>query len=327
MTTPVVPSASPAPPRPPRPATAAVAVWLQAAVVLLCLVLIGAAWYDHVRWLDLIDEAARLEPGTVPAVAAAERQSNLIGAVVATVLLGLAALWFGGTLPGLWRGVNAARVVSLVGGGLIGFGGVVLGCCGVFSGMFLVAFLFSLPMEPGPMDPAAPGGPSGWEDYPVDPFQDRLYELSQRHPAWTDFAVPVLGLLAVALLLTIFALLLVPPSNRWYSPRPLPAGPFPGYPYAHLPQAYPAHPYPAYPAQPYQPYPAYPAQPHAAQPYPGQPYPGQPYPGQPYPGHGYPAHPQPGHGIPGQDPSGPSDPGPVAPAAPPTEPGGPPVSS
>ncbi|MDI1461310.1 hypothetical protein QEZ54_10055 [Catellatospora sp. KI3] len=179
------PVASPFPPPPtetrgPRPATVAVAVPLQGVAVLFSLLLTAVAWATHLHWLDLIDQARREVPGADPAAVAGERAWDQGMTIVATVLLGLTALWFGATLLPMWRG---------------------------------------------------------------SPFSERLFELSGSDTHWTDLAGPTLGLLLVLLLIAAFALLLVPPSNRWYAPRPAavqPPYPMPygGYPLYYHPSAY-----------------------------------------------------------------------------------------
>jgi hypothetical protein len=259
MTAPVAafPQLTPAASRGPRPATATVAVWLQGAAVLLSLLMIMVVWSAHVRWVDLINQVSRSVPGVDPAAVAAERESDLAVTIVATVLLGLAVLWFAGTLVPMWRGSNGARIVSLVGSGLVGLGGFVLTCAGFGLGLLFAGLFMSVPMEPMPdgSDPLAA------EDFGSgDPFSDRLFELSASRAHWTDVVGPILLLLLVLLLIAVFVLLLVRPSNRWYSPRRLPAyGPYAAPAYGSYP--YPIHPYQAYPNLPA----GYPA-PHLAPP-------------------------------------------------------------
>ncbi len=241
MTTPVIVHAQPDPQAGPRPATVAVAGWLQAAVVLLAASLIPGVWYMHARWTRLIDEAARTTPGADPDIVAVERDSSLYAAIAMTVVAGLVVLWFGATLRPLWRGSNLARVLSAVGSGLIGLGGFALNCCG----FAVLPLLFLLPEVPEPVDPALGDPAAPLPDGPFfdeDPFTERLYELSDRDLAWLDGLVPLLGGLAMMLLVAIFVLLVVPPSNRWFSPRP--PQPFSGQPYPGY--AYPAYPYPPY---------------------------------------------------------------------------------
>ncbi|WP_155388737.1 hypothetical protein [Catellatospora paridis] len=270
MTTLVAPYALPdqAADRGPRPATATVAVWLQGAAVLLCGLLIGLAWLAHLHMTELIDEAARLAPGTAPAVVAAERDADLVATIVMTVVLGLMTAWFGATLVPLWRGANVGRIMSLVGAGLIAFGGVALSCLGLFS-LLLLAPLFLLPMDPA--DPMTDGTDPFADLGSGDPFIDKLYELSGEQPHWTDVAPGLLLPLLAALLLATFVLLLVPPSNRWYSRRPAPPrGMYPGHPYpGHPYPGYPVHLHPGqqylYPGQPYQPVEPYPPHPGAVQ--------------------------------------------------------------
>ncbi|MEV4416233.1 hypothetical protein [Catellatospora sp. NPDC049609] len=252
MTTPVSTYAAPHPQdRGPRPATAAVAAWLQGAVALLAASLIPFAWYMHARWTGLIDEAVRSTPGVDLDVVAAERSSSLFGAIVFTVVAGLTVLWFGGTLAPLWRGSNVARVMSLVGSGMVGLGGALTTCCGMLSGLLFLPLLISMPMEPDPAgEPVSPLPEDAY--FADDPFTARLYELSDRELPWSEL-VFALGIpLAVLSLVAIFVLLLVPPSNRWYSPRqaqpPFPAHPYPVY--AHPAYQYPAPPYSAPPARP-----------------------------------------------------------------------------
>jgi hypothetical protein len=219
-------------------------VWLQGAAVLLSLLLIIVVWSAHVHWLDLIEQAIRSVPGADPAAVAAERESDLIGTVVATVLAGLAALWFGGTLVPMWRGSNVGRILSLVGSGLISLGGFVLIFCGFGLGLLFAGLFLSTPM-----DPTADGSdPFAAEDLGGgDPFSDRLYDLSDNNMHWTDAAGPTILVLMVMLLIAVFVLLLVRPSTRWYSPRPV-------QPYGPHPAAYGSYHYPMYPYQAY-PYP------------------------------------------------------------------------
>jgi hypothetical protein len=247
MTAPVAPfpQLTPAASRGSRPATALVAVSLQGAVVLLSLLMIIVVWFAHAHWLDLIDQASRSVSGADPAAVAAERESDLTGTVVATVLLGLAVLWFGGTLVPMWRGSNAARIVSLVGSGLITLGGFVLIFCGFALGFLFAGLFLSVPMEPM----ADGSDPFGAEDLGSgDPFSDRLYELSGNSLHWTDAVGPSVMVLLVMLLIAVFVLLLVRPSNRWYSPRRV--QPYGLYAAAQGSYLYPIYPYQAYPSQP-----------------------------------------------------------------------------
>jgi hypothetical protein len=254
MTAPVAPFSqlSPAASGGPRPATVTVAAWLQGAAVLLGFLLIIVAWSAHMHWLDLIDQASQ-SVGADPAAVAAERGSDLTGTVVATVLLGLAVLWFGGTLVPMWRGSNVARIVSLVGSGLVGLAGFVLIFCGFGLGFLFAGLFLSGPMEP------MPDGSDPFEDVGSgDPFSDRLYELSGNSTYWTDVVGPIIVLLLGMLLIAVFVLLLVRPSNRWYSRRQVqPYGPYAGhgsylypmypYQYPNPPVGYPV-PHPAPPA-------------------------------------------------------------------------------
>ncbi|BCJ71875.1 hypothetical protein CS0771_14190 [Catellatospora sp. IY07-71] len=247
MTTPVIIYAQPDPQAGPRPATVTVAVWLQSAVVLLAASLIPAIWYMHARWTRLIDEALLTTPGADQDIAAAERDSSLYAAIAMTVVAALVVLWFGGTLPPLWRGSNLARVLAAVGSGLLGVGGFVMNCCGLAFLPLLFLLPFE-PMDPGMdpgldpgLDPAAPVPDDPFFD--EDPFTERLYQLSDRDVAWLEWLVPLAGGLALLLLVGVFVLLLVPPSNRWFAPRP--PQPFSGHPYPGY--GYPAYPHPGYP--------------------------------------------------------------------------------
>jgi hypothetical protein len=171
---------------------------------------------------------------------------------VLTVVAGLAVSWFGATLLPLWRGSNIARVLSLVGSGIVGLAGFLTTCCGMLSGLLFLSLLDSLPMEPDPAasDPAAPLPADPFLD--EDPFTRHLYDLAARDAAWAELVLGVAIPLAVLALVAVFVLLLVPPSNRWYSPRPA-QPPMPGHPYpayGHPAYQYPAPLYPAPPAEP-----------------------------------------------------------------------------
>lgn len=201
--------------RGPRPATATVAAALQLGIVLLALGLIAAAWIGYISHDEMIDRAVKLVPEADPEVVASERSSNRFGSVMASVLSSGIALWFGATLWPVWRGSNLARVVTAVGAGMQTAVAVLISCGGgVFGLMFL-------PLIAG--DPGLEGGDPLTDPglYEEDPFYDKLFQLQDSGAGMLPGMVLGIGMMLLALLAgALLVLLLVPPSNRWFSPRP-----------------------------------------------------------------------------------------------------------
>lgn len=226
------------PDRGPRPATAIVAVLLQLLIVLLAAALVAVAWIGYGNHDQLIDRAAELVPAADPAVVATERDNNLFGAVMLSAVFGLITLWFGATLWPAWRGSNVARVLATVGAGMQTAVAVLFVCGGGLLGLLFLPLTFS--------GPGFPGGDPSFEPglFEPDPFHDKLFELQNSGAGtWPGAAVAMGGLLLTLLAGALLVLLLVPPSNRWFSPRPLTPRPLTPGPTA-VPVYYPVH-YPA----------------------------------------------------------------------------------
>lgn len=285
------PHAAP-PVRPARPGTVTVAFYLQLAIVLLLLVGIGIAVAQAVHFDGLIDRAARLTDAD-PAEVSSERTGNVIGTLVVGVPSLLLAVWLAACAVPLHRGSNAARILTVVAGGL-----QLLACVGPFGcGLLLIPMMFAAPPEwEGAGEP-----PPEWETDPYfadSEFYDTLYADSAQD--WFFAGLGLVGLVVFALSLAVVVLVLVPPANRYFVPRhDAPASPWPlaSYP--------PVYPYPTYPYPTY-PYPAYAYPVHPAYPYP------QPYPGRPAP----PEQPASAPDQPASSPDQPSPP-PADPTAPP----------
>ncbi|NUR74582.1 MAG: hypothetical protein HOU81_27545 [Hamadaea sp.] len=229
------------PARGPRPATVTIGAAFQAVAVVLLLALIALAWISRAQYDGFADEAARLVSAR-PDELAAEHTSNLIMAVVVSVLAGVPALWFGSTLWPLFRGANVARILAAVGAFAIPGLGILLVIGSCVSGMFLVFFLASAPFEEDPN--MVDDYPDDFGDFSGTPFQEKLWDLQSS--AAFDWAglMPVLALLIVAALTVSAIMYVLPPTNRWYNPARAVAR---GRPYP-VPVYYPVYyPYPGPP--------------------------------------------------------------------------------
>jgi hypothetical protein len=134
---------------------------------------------------------------------------------MASVLFGGIALWFGATLWPVWRGSNIARIVTAVGAGMQSAVAVLLFCSGGFFGLMFLPLIASDPGFEGE-DPSLDPGL-----YEEDPFYDKLFQLQDSGAGiWPGLVLVMGGLLLTLLAGALLVLLLVPPSNRWFSPRP-----------------------------------------------------------------------------------------------------------
>ncbi|MDP9795358.1 hypothetical protein J2S43_003870 [Catenuloplanes nepalensis] len=244
MPTPPAPPVTPTPPaaaRGPRPATVTVAVILQYVVAGLLVAMVGLLVWEGVTYGLLIDEAADT-PGASQFDADAERVGNWSMNGLAIALLVLLAGWLVTNTLLTARGNNVTRILNLAGLGAA-LGLVVLGAC---SGGLVSALPFSTtgygasdpfaeyPLEEDPfLEEAPPTTDGGY--YHENAFYDRLADLvTERNSVAFDVGMPLLGVVAVFLAITVMVLLLVPPTNRWFNPG-RPAGPRPG------PQPWPPH--------------------------------------------------------------------------------------
>jgi hypothetical protein len=232
-----------------RPATVVTAVLLAGAAAVLLVALVALAWFARAYQDGLADEAARLvvaQPGEL----AAEHSTNLTMAIVVSVMGGLPALWLAATLWPMLRGSNVARILAAIAAfGIPGLGLLMaLGSC--LTGLLFVGLFAGAPFDeqdPGGFD-QDPGGfgdvPQDPVDFPADsPFQEKLWQLQGSGPTPAD-ALPLIVLVVMGLLTAVAVLLVVSPTNRWYSPQPAmrPGRPYPVY--------YPVYvPVPQYPAQ------------------------------------------------------------------------------
>lgn len=240
--------------RGPRPATVTVAAAFQAAAVALLLTVLGLAWAAYAQYDGWIDEAAAATHASAADISG-ERTSNLVGTIIASVIVLLMVVWFAVLLRPMLRGSNVGRVLSVVGAfALPGLAlvGTLLSC--VFG-----ALLFMVLADGGAgFDPVAGDFPG--EEFSSDySFQDKLLEMQSSQFSWSD-PIGMIILPLLVLLVAVGVLLVIPPTNRWFNPSKQVAKPFPVY----FPgYAYPAHqPYQAHPAQPsyrpYQPYQGHP---------------------------------------------------------------------
>lgn len=239
MATPVTEVGVPAAQRGPRPATVLVAVILQCAAIALLLAIVALAWFARAQQDGYADEAARLT-GPAPGVLAAEHSSNLAMAAVISVLAGLPALWFAATVWPMLRGSNVARILAAIGAfGIPGLGLLMtLGSC-------LTGFLFLSMFAAGTVDDL-PGEVGGSTDFPQpSAFEEKLWELQSAGPGLADF-LPMIAFAMAALLAAVAVLLVVSPTNRWFSPESaLRSGrPYPVYYPVYVPQPMDAPPSP-----------------------------------------------------------------------------------
>jgi hypothetical protein len=177
--------------RPAPPSTVSLAsVLLVVAAVLVLLPLVSLV-YDLTHFGDVLRRAAERTAAS-PQEVSQERAANRIvtGVAIAVVLLTAAALF----LPALWlrRGNRVARVLSCIAGV-----GAALCCCAA-SGLGVT-------------------GQSGSQ------LQSEVSRLSVREtPAWVGLtALP--AVLVAPLAITAVVLLLLPASNRFFRPGPVPA--------------------------------------------------------------------------------------------------------
>ncbi len=232
MTSPIGPeTASDAPP---RPAVVAVAFWFHVALVVLLLILVGTAIVDAVHHNGLIDEAARATNADPQEVAIA-RDDNLTGVLFACLPLGVLALWLGGTVWGMRRGSNVARILTWVGLAapvVLALLSCLLGGLFGFVGLFLFALL--LPDDPAFDEAPVDDDASGWTDGTL--FYDKLYSLDSG--GWSiafDAIMITAAALALLLAIALGVLLLTGPANRYFRPQqtprrpPMPYGPSPAF--------------------------------------------------------------------------------------------------
>jgi uncharacterized membrane protein YidH (DUF202 family) len=213
MVTPVYEPGAPAQQRGPRPATVATAGVLQIAAVVLLLAGVVLSWFaraQYDRWADEAASMVRAAPGELNA----EYGSNLVMAVAVSVLAGLPTLWLAATLWPMLRGSKIARIFAAVAAfGVPGLGLLmVIGSCA--TGFLFLGLFAAAPIEEP--DPDAYHFP---EDATFStPFQDKLWELQGSRVAIAD-TLPLIVLAVMALLTVVAILLIVPATNRWYSPE------------------------------------------------------------------------------------------------------------
>jgi hypothetical protein len=248
--------------RGPRPAIVTTAVWLQLVAVVTALAAIAVTWLGYVAYDSLISRAAQIVPGAEPGIVAGERGGNLFGAIVGTVLFGAVALGFGLTARPMWKGSNIARLLNLIGSGLLAGGALLFCVCGGIGGVMMIPLLgagistsdpYLPPDEAFPADPWTP-----------EPFYNALWDLEADSMMWHSIAVGLSVPLLLLIAMAAFVLLIVPPSARWFSPASASASAV-KVQHVYVPVYYPyPYPYP-YPPAPYPPAPAAPATPPAGQ--------------------------------------------------------------
>lgn len=258
-----------------RPTVVTVAVWFQAALVVLLLTLVAVTIADTIHYDGLIDQAAR-GSGEAPSEVAVERNSSLGWALVSGIPMLVLLVWLGVTLVWVRRGSNVARILTWVGlGAPIGL--FLLSCLlGCVIGLFgLMAFGLAddesfdeTELDEGDFTMYQDGG-----------FYDRLYELDSGGWALAFDVIRAVTLLSAVLLAVATAvLLLTGPADRYFRPgrqrlpNPFPyAGMWPGYP-GGAPPVHPAGPqWPTYSTPPAWGWPPAPPQPPWAPPAPPQP--------------------------------------------------------
>lgn len=201
-----------APERPVRPSSVTVAYWLQLAVVVVLLLLIGLVVWHAVQWDGEIDRAARAVPDADPAEVAGERTGNAIMSAVLGGSALLPAIGLAVTAPFVRMGHNAARIVVFVVAGVAALFGIGPGCAG--AAVIPFAFLAG----PAVAEPPPGAGPDGaWEE---SRFFTELYGSSDPTEG-VFFGGGLLGVATVLVLtLAVVVLLAVPPANRFFVPRP-----------------------------------------------------------------------------------------------------------
>ncbi|WP_033337538.1 hypothetical protein [Catenuloplanes japonicus] len=245
--------------RGPRPATVTTALVLQYVVAGLLLVAGALVLWEGIGYNALINDAASVA-GASQTDAAAERLMNWSGTGVAVSLIVLLAGWLLTNTLLMARGANVARILNLVGlGAPIGMAVLALCGSGVAASFATVSLggsedpLGSDPWAEQPFPEDFEGGlPSPDSYYHADAFNARLTDLlEERNTAVFDVGLPLVAIITVFLAVAVFVLLVVPASNRWFSPggdrpRPrrfTPPPAFAGY------GAHPAHPFPPQPHQ------------------------------------------------------------------------------
>lgn len=217
------------PVRPVRPVTVTIAFWLQLAIVVFLLGLVGLVVAEAVHFDGQIDRAVRLVPDADPAEVAEERFGNIVMSMILGLPALLLAIWLAATALPVRRGGNTARILVFVAGGaqlLICFGQA----C---SGGFLIPLSFAAGMGTeweGEGPPVGSDDDGLWEE---SKFLETLYSGPY---AFADLLFPLaaVGVLTVLLLTAAVVLLLALPSaNGYFVPRaatPIPVGQYPMVP-------------------------------------------------------------------------------------------------
>jgi hypothetical protein len=204
-----------APYRPARPSSVTVAFWLQLAVVVVLLLLIGLLIWHAVHWDAKIDRAARAVPDAHPAEVDSERFGNVIMSSMLGGLALLPAIGLAVTAPFVRQGHNAARILVFVAAGVPVLFGIGPGCVG--AAFIPLAFVAAPPVEEPPPGSGTDGG------WPESEFLNELY--GNPDPADDTFlAAGWLGAgMVFVLIVAVVLLLALPPANRYFRPRPGPA--------------------------------------------------------------------------------------------------------
>jgi len=235
---------APGPPRPPLPGTVRAAVYTQIGAAALLLVGAVAAVVYALLYNSLITRAARTVSAD-PAIVSEERFGSIAIAVAPGGISLVLGLLFGGLTIGLWRGVNATRILTVVAAGVP----MLCGLCQAGSGALVGLLVLGIPQGPPPdEEPVAGADPfAGADPYFEDPGYDKFYTELDRISSGLAVAtilVPVLALLILAALVATIILLFLPSANRYFRPyRNLQYLPVP-YP-VYLP-----HPAPLWPDRP-----------------------------------------------------------------------------
>jgi hypothetical protein len=224
------------PPRPPRPTSVTVAFWLQLGAVLLLLGLVGLLIAHAIYYNGQISRVVAVVPDANPVEVSDERSGNIFRTVLTGAVLLWMAAWLAATAVPMRRGRNLARILVFVCAGAH-----LLVCLAPCAGGVLAI-------------PSLIGGiadNAGIEEVPWE--QSRFLDTLAAQTSRFDDAVfgGVTGGIGIEWLLVtaIAVLLLTPPANRYFLPRPQPPVWPGGYP-SPGPQQWGARPQP-YPGLPY----------------------------------------------------------------------------
>ncbi|WP_173059805.1 hypothetical protein [Phytohabitans houttuyneae] len=202
-----MPTLAERPARPRRPASVTVAFWLQVAAVLALLVMVGLTVAYAVYFDGQISRVAEMVPDADPDEVSAERTGNVVTSVVTGALILVVAVCLAATAVPMFRGSNVARIMVFVAAGAH-----ILLCAAPCIGGAAVApiFLASAPEEPYL-------GEEPWEE---SRFLETLYSESLPFEDGYFLGMAAGTGLELMLVIAVVVLLVVPPANRYFVPRP-----------------------------------------------------------------------------------------------------------